>query len=349
MRESTEPSERPSRELSGNGASDRRRETQLGRLTHVVPRLKLRARSWGDEAFEQLHDQGTHGEAETTDEFTMGDRYAHENPSPGGSSDYGASIGRSAPGARSRGSLWSRVAQHPALQAGAPQLIIGNSVFAGANEQFQVLLSQLEKWIADSNRRVFLIASAVRNEGKSFVALNLAAAWATPRTPVLLVDGDLRTPSLHQLFSAGPNRDLASYLEGNCDLVECFQKTPIAGLAFVPGRRFQGSIIQAFADSRMRDFIGFARSIEPPQRVLIDSPATLAAPEVRILAGMVDAVLLVVAANMTARQLIPRALESLKEAPLFGVILNRFEPPLSTLKAGRAAPRQDAGRGFTES
>jgi Mrp family chromosome partitioning ATPase len=87
----------------------------------------------------------------------------------------------------------------------------------------------------------------------------------------------------------------------------------------------------------MLDFLDAARALEPSHLIVLDSSAGLAAPEVQILANLVDATLLVAAANRTSRSKILEVADLLKSAPLFGVVLNRFEAPFSTLKTNRRA------------
>jgi len=233
--------------------------------------------------------------------------------------------------------LWSRLAGGSVSEEDRPPLIINKLEFAGAKEQIQILQTRIEKWRADTGKRTLLISSAIHNEGKSFVALNLAAACASPRTPVLLVDANLRSPSLHRPLGVSSRDGLGACLGGVRGFSSCLYQTGIPGLTFIPAGDINGSIIRLFAESRMLDFLDAARALEPSHLIVLDSSAGLAAPEVQILANLVDATLLVAAANRTSRSKILEVADLLKSAPLFGVVLNRFEAPFSTLKTNRRA------------
>lgn len=233
--------------------------------------------------------------------------------------------------------LWSRLARGSVSEEDGPPLIINKLEFAGAKEQIQILQTRIEKWRADTGKRTLLISSAIYNEGKSFVALNLAAAYASLRTPVLLVDANLRSPSLHRPLGVSSRDGLGACLGGAREFSGCIYQTGIPGLTFIPAGDINGSIIRLFAESRMLDFLDAARALEPSHLIVLDSSAALAAPEVQILANLVDATLLVAAANRTSRSKILEVADLLKSAPLFGVVLNRFEEPFSTLRTNRRA------------
>ncbi|MGD0291832.1 MAG: CpsD/CapB family tyrosine-protein kinase [Candidatus Binataceae bacterium] len=233
--------------------------------------------------------------------------------------------------------LWSRLTGRSVSEEDGPPLIINKLEFAGAKEQLQILQTLIEKWRADSGKRTLLISSAIHNEGKSFVALNLAAACASLRTPVLLVDANLRSPSLHRVFGVSSSDGLGACLNGVREFAGCLYQTGIPGLTFIPAGDVKGSAIRLFADPRMLDFLDAARALQPSHLILIDSSAALAAPEVQILANLMDATLLVAAANRTSRSTILEVADLLKTAPLFGVVLNRFETPFSTLRTNRRA------------
>lgn len=81
----------------------------------------------------------------------------------------------------------------------------------------------------------------------------------------------------------------------------------------------------------MRDFVNEVRAAVPAPYVIFDTPAASAVPEPQILARLSDALVIVVAANRTPRELVKQTIENAAEATIFGIALNRFEPPRSTL------------------
>jgi capsular exopolysaccharide synthesis family protein len=210
-----------------------------------------------------------------------------------------------------------------------PALVVDQESLARAGEQFQVLRARLEAFATEHDRRVILITSALQGEGKSFVALNLAATLARPASPVLLVDADLRTPSLHRCFNLPSLRGLLDYLQGDATFEKCLHETSFPGLRLVPAGGISCSAPESFAGPRMREFIHSAQGLQPPHYVLIDVPAALAAAETQILTRLVEATLVVVAANTTPRDAVLKTLDILRDAPTLGIVFNRFEPSYS--------------------
>lgn len=226
--------------------------------------------------------------------------------------------------------LWRHGARP--LAGRGPALTLGRDALRAGNEQFQVLRAGLQEWVAEHHKRVILVTSALRGEGKSFVAVNLAANLAKPGSPVLLVDCDFREPSLHRALNLLPLRSLRDYLVGEASFSECLTPTPIPGLTLVAARGDNFPAAEAFAGPRMREFMASARELEPAHYVLIDAPATLAAPEAQILASLVDAALLVVKANYTPREMVTEGHDTLKGMPIIGAVLNYFEPSYSSAR-----------------
>ena len=198
-----------------------------------------------------------------------------------------------------------------------------------ASDEFQVLAIRTQGLLKQNEKRVVLISSAVPDEGKTFVTANLGIALAKLGRRVILVDADLRTPSLHRGFRASPLNGLISYLLGKAEFSSCAYATAVPGLLLIPAGGTSNSAPELFSGSQMTEFLTAARRSDPDALVLIDSAPILAASETRIIAGLVDAVLLVVAANRTSRTSVSRSLSYIKSAPLLGMVLNRFEPPLS--------------------
>jgi protein-tyrosine kinase len=201
------------------------------------------------------------------------------------------------------------------------------------NEQFALLATRLRRWVEEQHKRIILVTSAVPGEGKSFIALNLAAALAEAESDVLLVDADLRKPSLHEWLNVTPSYGLSDYLSGNIELTRCLSSTHLPRLTLLSGGNAPRAGSVGFAGLRLRELVRELRALNPRPLVLFDAPPILTAPEVQILADLLDGFLMVVAANKTLRAVFLKALEAVKETPFFGVVLNRFEAPFSTARA----------------
>ena len=141
---------------------------------------------------------------------------------------------------------------------------------------------------------------------------------------MLLVDADLRAPSLHLPFDLVPLSGLLPYLEGKAEFAESITATPERRLGLIAAGGVTLSGPEALASSRMRTLIERARQLQPPHIILIDAPAANAGAEAQILSKLVDGTLLVVGANMTPRAVVTRTIELIKGAPVLSAVLNRL-------------------------
>lgn len=210
-----------------------------------------------------------------------------------------------------------------------PLLVMNQSRFAKAAEQFHLFAAGMQRWAVEEQKRVFMITSSVSGEGKSFFALNLAASLAQIGERVILVDADLRASTLHYAFDLAPLHGLIDYLKGEVDLPQCLQATSIPGLVLVAAGGMSYTPAETLAGPRMREFLRDARALVPSHYVIVDAPAASAVPEPEILSGLMDALVVVVAANRTPRELVHQTIEKVKGTPIFSLALNRFEAPRS--------------------
>jgi len=159
------------------------------------------------------------------------------------------------------GRRWRFWKRKSANQGSGPRLIINQESYARAPEQFQLLRANVESWALEGNQRVILITSALPGEGKSFVAVNLAVSLSNASSNVLLVDADLRAPSLHFPFNLVPLNGLLPYLEGKAEFGESITATPERRLGLIAAGGVKLSGLEALAGSRMRALIGCARQL----------------------------------------------------------------------------------------
>lgn len=216
-----------------------------------------------------------------------------------------------------------------------PALVVGrcDPNYRKVVEQFHLFAVGMQNWATKNHKCVFILTSAVSGEGKSFTAINLAASLARIGNRVMLIDADLRSPTLHRAFNLAPVRGLLSYLTEQANFSSCLHPTQIPGLLLVPADGASYTPIEALAGPRMREFIGEARSLAPPHFVIIDAPAAAAVPESQILNGLSDAIVLVVSANSTPRALVRQTIDKTAGTPIYGIAFNRFELPHSAVRS----------------
>jgi capsular exopolysaccharide synthesis family protein len=210
-----------------------------------------------------------------------------------------------------------------------PCLAVGHPALLGTAEQFHLLSLSVQRWAKEGEKHILTIVSAVGGEGKSFVALNLGASLAMHGCKVVLVDADLRQPALHEALEVRSKNGLYNYLKGEVGFYDCLQPTLLPGLFLVAAGGTSNAPAQLLAGPQMRNFIREGRSMTPFHYIIVDSPASLSAPEPEILSHLADASLVVVAADRTPRALVKQTLEMVPRSKVLGFVLNRFTPMFS--------------------
>ena len=120
-------------------------------------------------------------------------------------------------------------------------------------EQFRILRSRLREFAKDKQHKLLLVLGTCPQEGKSFIASNLAISIAQAgNSPVLLMDGDLRRPSIHKLFGLTTAKGLADYLAGNANFDEIVCVTGEAGLYVIPAGDIPHNPTELIASERMK-------------------------------------------------------------------------------------------------
>jgi len=171
--------------------------------------------------------------------------------------------------------------------------------------------------------QTILITSGVPGEGKSFCAINYAIALAQQGFSTLLIDADLRLPSVGGVFSCGKEiPGLSEVLEGACPLAEAAQLTTIANLSVMTAGARVANPGELVTSAQFAGILREAR--ERFDRVVIDTAPVHAVAETLLMAPQADVVCLVVRAASTQANVAARAVEVLRQsgAKIPGFILN---------------------------
>lgn len=147
--------------------------------------------------------------------------------------------------------------------------------------------------------KVVTITSALPGEGKSTLAGWLARAAAKAGEKVILIDADLRRPSLHKNFGQNNEVSLVEYLSGKAGLTDIIYKDKATGLHILFGKSLPGSALDMISSQKMADMMESLR--EAYDLVIIDSPACLAVSDARVLAKLSDQTLYMVGWDKTPR------------------------------------------------
>ena len=202
-------------------------------------------------------------------------------------------------------------------------------------DAYNALLTGIQLNIPLGSHPSILVTSTQPHEGKTTVASCLAIAAALSGQTVLLIDGDLRRPSLASAAGIANGIGFGEVIEGRADsddainCVDLFESTKGSRHAQChDGRReVAGISCQRELGQGPHDDCGNRAAV---RSVLINSPPILAANDALMLAGIVDGVLLVVGAGSADRDEVRRAKEQIEPVgtPLIGAVLNQFDPKL---------------------
>ena len=174
--------------------------------------------------------------------------------------------------------------------------------------------------------KVIMVTSARPQEGKTTTAINSAIVLAQKGVRVLLVDADLRRPSVHKTLGMGPRSGLSNVLTGNATLEQAISPSPILPNLFIlTAGSPPPNPAELLASSNMKDVLDELR--EQFDHVVIDTPPTLSVTDAVVLSPRVDAIVLVIRSGQTTKQALRRARDILMQvnAHVTGVLLNAVD------------------------
>jgi len=190
-------------------------------------------------------------------------------------------------------------------------------------EAYRSLRTNLEFSSLDRPLKTLIVTSAGPEEGKSTTLANLAVTMALAGKQVILVDCDLRRPSLHRIFEARNGAGLTTMIVDDEALRNPpFQETGVSNLWLLPSGPLPPNPSELLGSRRMEEII--ASLAEKADVVLFDAPPIIAVTDAAVLSSKVDGVLLVINAGKTKREHAQRAKALLEKvnARLVGAVLN---------------------------
>lgn len=172
--------------------------------------------------------------------------------------------------------------------------------------------------------RCLLITSATPSEGKSTTALTLAKNFAQLGKRVLIIDGDLRNPSLHRSLGKPNESGLSNYLAGASKATEVILATDVPGLMYMPTGPLPPNPAELLMGPKMVSLVSIAS--EKFDQVIIDGPPVMGLADAPILANLAHGTLLVVEAGETRIGMAKNALKRLyaARAHVIGALLTKF-------------------------
>jgi protein-tyrosine kinase len=220
-------------------------------------------------------------------------------------------------------------------------------IVAGSDENlgeaYRLLRTHILHGAKRASRNTLMVTGPRPNEGKSLTSINLAIAIAQKvGQTVLLVDGDLRNPSVHRYLDLPAGPGLVDYLTAGYPVAETLvHPEGLGNLVVLPAGRSTTQAAELLSSPLMADLVRELKHFYQDRYVLFDLPPLLYADPLAF-APMVDGIILVVEAGSTPREEITRARETLKEFPVLGCVLNKIDPRVLSYDYYRYYPARDS-------
>lgn len=174
--------------------------------------------------------------------------------------------------------------------------------------------------------KVIMVTSALPQEGKSTTSINCAVVLAQKGVQVLLIDADLRRPSIHKTLGMGPRSGLSNVLTGSTTLEQAITRSPLLpNLMVLTAGTPPPNPAELLASTNMRDVLN--KLCEQYDHIVVDTPPTLSVTDAVVLSPRADAVVLVIRSGQTSKQALRRARNILAQvnAKVIGVLLNAVD------------------------
>ena len=180
------------------------------------------------------------------------------------------------------------------------------------SEQFRTVRTNLQFSSVDSALQSIIVTSAGPSEGKSLTAANLAVVYAQQEKRTLLIDADLRKPTVHYTFRIDNLRGLSNVLIGDCTLEDAVETSSVDHLDLLSCGPIPPNPSELLASKRMEEVLTHANHLY--DFVIFDTPPVLAVTDAKILANIVDGSLLVVRSGTTELEDVEQAAERIKDS-----------------------------------
>jgi exopolysaccharide/PEP-CTERM locus tyrosine autokinase len=211
-----------------------------------------------------------------------------------------------------------------------PNLIAYYSPQSVEAELFKVLRTNILFPTNGTAPKLILVTSAMPGDGKSFVSANLAISMAQGvEEHVLLIDGDIRKPSIHRLFGHEKTMGLAEILSNGSDLANVLLKTPIPKLTILPGGEPPSNPSELLSSKKMKALLDEVMNRYEDRYIIIDSPPPAMAIETTAIAKIVQGVIVVVKAGKTPKQAVSDVIEQIGKEKILGIVLNNMDQSIN--------------------
>ncbi|MGG4105623.1 CpsD/CapB family tyrosine-protein kinase [Paenibacillus lautus] len=201
-------------------------------------------------------------------------------------------------------------------------LIVSANPKSPISEIYRLLRTKIQFFYKEQELKTVMVTSSQPGEGKSTAIGNLAVAYAQEGKSVLLIDADLRKPSLHRMFSLLNSQGLSTLLAGETSLQESVQETAVERLSLLPSGPVPANPSELIDSPAMRELLELSKL--QYDVILIDTPSVLSVSDSVIVSALCDGVIMVAAVGKVKKDHLRKAKEQLDHvnARMLGIVLN---------------------------
>jgi len=213
--------------------------------------------------------------------------------------------------------------QFGGLRLSEETMVVINEPLSPMAEEYRKLKEAVVKMTKRERfDNLIAVTSATVGEGKSMTSVNLAACLAGEYDhTVLLIDADLRRPTVHRYLQLGSRKGLSDCLREGLDVGELLVKTDIGKLSVLPAGTPIANPVELFSSETMRNLFREMKTRYSDRYIIIDTPPVLPFAETRSIARLADGVILVVREGQPSLDQIEEALQAL-DTKMLGIVYN---------------------------
>lgn len=216
-----------------------------------------------------------------------------------------------------------RSAKHHKFESGPRELIVHNEPKSPVSEQYRSIRTNIMYSSVDEPLKSVLFTSAAPSAGKSTTAANVAISFAQAGHNTILVDADMRRPTMHYTFEIANQRGLSTSIVGEVGLEQIIKATEIENLDIITSGPVPPNPAELLQSNKMEHVL---RTLNMQyDYVIVDSPPLLSVADAQILGPRVDGAILVVSAKDSNRDRVIKAKDLLDKTDTntIGVVMNR--------------------------
>lgn len=204
-------------------------------------------------------------------------------------------------------------------------LIVSMDPKSSISEEYRLLRTKIPFFSKDQELKTVMVTSSQPGEGKTTTISNLAVTYAQEGKKVLLIDVNMRKPSLHRVFSLPNHQGLSSVLTGNISVQESIQETIVANLHLLPSGPVPSNPSELIDSPVMREILEQLKL--EYDVILMDTPSVLTVSDSLIISALCDGVIMVAAAGKVNKDHLRKAKEQLDhvDARMLGIVVNQID------------------------